>query len=203
MLVSQCFFSYKAAPNYTLGGLTVSNTVESVETDPPGFDYTVVFTLPADDPDTAGNENGFFGAGSCGIGYIKGGTPGTMALTKNANGTYTGTFRLKDGEAITFDDLPAGTQYAVTENPAPGTGYGLSSAKAGGSVNRSGGAAAPSGESSVKDRTVRDTIKALTDNSVEFTNVAGLKLEIKQAVNGGTATTQDVTAGSGDRSHIP
>ena len=48
---------------------------------------------------------------------------GTLLLTPNGDGSYSGTITLKHGESITIQDIPEGTLYEITEQEANQDGY--------------------------------------------------------------------------------
>ncbi len=98
----------KFTNTHKLGDLTVTKEVVGKDDDRE-FSFTATLTPPK-------------GVKLSTVSYTKtGGTSGTssdgtLSLTNNNNGTYmTAAFTLKDGESITFSDLPVGTKCKVDE----------------------------------------------------------------------------------------
>ena len=105
---------------YSAGKLSVSKTVTGNMGDKSlYFDFEVTFTAP-----TTGTAQDVVGApvtitGATGPSDTE--NPTTIATTEWSSGSVTKTFKLKDGDTLTFENLPAGVEYTVTETAV--TGY--------------------------------------------------------------------------------
>ena len=103
-----------------LGTLNVTKKVDSTKEAELNklFPFTVIFTLPQDDPGTAGGEDTYFGDGDTHRAlYTVNGLEGeqTLELENIGENQYTGTLELKNGQTASFI-LPGNTAYSITEN---------------------------------------------------------------------------------------
>lgn len=155
---------------YTLGGLTIKNDAPGAS-DRAEFTYRITFRLPADDPGTDGDETLFFNEGYRTNGTanrtysapVKGSEPVSLDLSNN---NYTGDFTLKGADGfITFEDLPAGTTYTVTQtSAAPGF------AQVGEDGERETEARSTNSPNPDTAHETTNHIAALYDDTVTFTN---------------------------------
>ncbi len=83
-------------------------------------DFTFKVTLRPDTDITLKNSYNYVGSSIDGV--IKK-TDGTLSLTANGDGSYSGNVTLRHGQSITIKDIPEKTQYEVTEVEANQNGY--------------------------------------------------------------------------------
>lgn len=127
---------------YSANKLTVNKTVAGILGDKKdkAFDFTANFTAPSGK--TVKST----------VSYVYGGE--TKTLTFDENGKATATFSLKHDGTITFENLPEGVSYTVTEANYSGEGYTTTA----------------NGQTS---NTARGTIDASEASEVEFVNTKG------------------------------
>lgn len=93
-------------------GLTVKKVVTGSGDNDADWTFSIKLTPPAG---TTLGDLAYTGLG--------GKDNGTLTLTDNGDGTYTGTVTLKHGQSVTINNLPNGTAYTVTEAKANQDGY--------------------------------------------------------------------------------
>lgn len=97
---------------YSAGELDVTKTVTGILGDKTkDFAFTVVFTAPANKTVKSS------------IPYSVAGTAQTPLTFADGSNTLEVNFNLKDGQTATFDNLPAGVTYVVTETDYTADGY--------------------------------------------------------------------------------